>query len=618
MDKRRLLLALCLLSCSFQLYSEPVGKILRRDWLLTVKSATDMRLDVTERILVNNENGDELSDFVYFTDAAHSITSFSGKIETGGKVVRKIKQADLATVQYSDAFADDTYINAYSPSSVYPYVVEYTWSVSMKKGIAVFPSFFPVSRSDVAVEEASYIIDAPSGMKVNYKSSSRPEIADDGKNTRYKWSWSGYEGFVTESHSPSFFEYVPYVMACPDEFSYFGKKGCQGNWNEVGKWLCGIFPEEGQLPESLALEAHKAVAGCADDLSKLRALYEWLGSHTRYVSIQLGIGGYSPMSPAQVMKTGYGDCKALSFLLREMLAEVGVHSEYFIVNTERRSLHDGFSTIGQMDHAMLCVPIQKDTVWVECTNTRVPLGFRHSSVAGHEIVLVGDGGGRKMRVPDYPDSLRSSRDDAEITIGPDGSADILIHRRRLLDEAMEYDDFMKRDRKEAHNMLSRALRCHPDNMEILSFKDNFGAYSGTPDYFPEVCLDYRFSTMSYARYSGDRLFIPVSPFNAGLSVQKTARKNDFVTVKGSSDVSSIVLTVPEGYELEFMPASSEYSCEAGWYRLESSVDGNVIRAELSVGMNPCRLQPGDYGVYRDFAKSFNKVWDTMIVLKKIN
>lgn len=612
---RRIFLASVLLAISVTLHSEPVGKVLKRDWHLSVKSATEARLDVTERILVNNENGDELAAFQFFTDATNSIASFSGKVEVGGKVIRKIKQSDLTTVQYSNSFADDTYINYYSPSSSYPFTVEYTWSVSLKKGIAVFPTFFPVTRADVPVEEASYVIETPEGMNLNYKSSSEPKVSGD-KVRRHEWSWNGYGGFALEAGSPQILEYIPYVMACPVEFSYFGVKGRQSDWNGVGKWQYEIFPKESGLPEALAHEVHKAVDGCVDDISRLRALYDWLGANTRYVSIQLGIGGFSPMSPSAVYKTGYGDCKALSFLLRAMLEEVGISSEYTMVNTSRRRLFEEYSTVGQMDHAMLCVPMQEDTVWVECTNTRVPLGFRHSSIAGHDVVIVNDEGGRMVRPADYPDSLRQGRDDAEVVLSPDGKADVLIHRRRLLDAATEYDDFMKRDRKDALKKLSAGLKCHPDNMEIISFRDNFHDYTGTPGYVPEINLDYGFSCQTFARTVGDRIFVPVSLFTSWLSAQKTARHNDLVIEKGSSGIDSISLTVPEGYVVEVLPPETRYDCEAGWYSLAVSEDGGVIRAELGVGLIPCRLSPDSYSIYRDFTKSFNKVADSIIVLKK--
>lgn len=113
--------------------AEPNAEILLRQYDLSVKSETDARLTVKERIRINNEKGSALSDFILMTDAYREISSFSGTIENGGKIIKKIKQTDVISVQSSESFADDSYANFYSPNAPYPYVVEYNYTVSYKK-----------------------------------------------------------------------------------------------------------------------------------------------------------------------------------------------------------------------------------------------------------------------------------------------------------------------------------------------------------------------------------------------------------------------------------------------------------------------------------------------------
>ena len=72
------------------------------------------------------------------------------------------------------------------------------------------------------------------------------------------------------------------------------------------------------LPEIRA-KAAELTKGKSYDLDKIQALYDYVATNFRYISLSFGVGRYQPHSAADVLHNQYGDCKDKHTLLASLL-----------------------------------------------------------------------------------------------------------------------------------------------------------------------------------------------------------------------------------------------------------------------------------------------------------
>lgn len=597
-----------------------IGAIIDRyDASFNMVSQTTGTYKVNMRVSVLSKDAADEAMFLVYQDGFKSLSSFSGVLESGGKVIKKYKMSDLKSVSVGEGGITDATVSYLEPVAPVPYVVEYTYEVSYKNGFISFPTFIPVTEPGVILSSASYTLTVPPGTELMYKSSMEPEKETGAKADIYKWKAPTFPGYVYEHMMPSIYERVPYLYVGPKSFTYARTQGEQTDWQAAGMWLYGLQKDVCTVPDELRAKVQEMTSGVSSDRQKIKILYEYLRQNTRYVSIQLGIGGLRPFPVEMVMKSGFGDCKALSVYMQALLAAADIHSEYLIVNTGRRSLLKDYYSVGQMDHAMLCVPMQKDTLWIECTNPRLPLGYRHDNIAGHEVLLIGENGGQKVRVRPYPDSLRRSVESVEVTLNADGSAHCVGSRHLVLDDAEAYVGFSALTEKTKFNAIMGANSLTPDNFKIVSVTDNFEDWANMSDgeeYIPETEIRYEFDAANYAKVSGDRIFLDLNPFAKQVRADRKQRVNDYVRSRRVIIEDVVSLTLPEGYTVESLPASATISSPFGTLQTEVTFADGKIDVVQTLTMIPGRFTKEEYDLYRTFAKDVTKAYSTRVVLRR--
>ena len=491
--------------------SDAVCRLMSVDFIYS--SPTSAVTKIVEETTILNNTATHKGNFTCYVSPTTSLKSFSGTLcDASGKLIRKLKRGDLKYTEFSAGnLAIDAatyYMEVYAPT--YPYTVRYEYELADKDGILGFPSFIPVS-SGTSLQKGVYTVSVPASTQFGYKclNIGEPEkTTADGRDV-YRWTLTNVPALKSEPARPPLLDLLPAALTAPHDFIYEKTQGSMRDWASYGVWQCSLLEGRDQLPDALKQEVHRRTDHLTAPRDKVKALYDYMGETTRYVSIQLGIGGQQPASAAEVFRTKFGDCKALSNYLHAMLAACDIESFYTIIHTQNKHIPRDFATPAIANHAILGVPCQRDTLWLECTNTDVPFGYVHQSIAGHDAVICHDGKAEVVTLPAYADSLNTECQRIDVRLDEAGNASLSLSSvsrarqyewtRPILDLARDKQaDFLRRSFQLPLAQVD-SLRCE----EVLDKP------------LPEMHIRASITALRYANKTGSRLFVPVAPLRSG-------------------------------------------------------------------------------------------------------
>lgn len=539
-------------------------------------------------VTILSENGDEFGRMTLPYDKTRKVKSISGKIYNAeGFPEEKLKNAGIQDVNYTSAGAiyDDFRLKvANFKISTYPYTVEYDYEVE-NEGLIGYPDFQPIERYRLSVEKSSFRVTYPQKLEirvreVNIPQGSKTEKSENSLNIK-EWKLDSLAAWREEPLSPELYTQTARVILAPTSFTYDGSTGQMASWQQFGQWIAGLNNGRDQLPAPRQAEIRNLTGEIKDTLQAVNTLYQYMQKRTRYVGIQLGLGGFQPFPAETVDRLGYGDCKALSNYMKALLNCVGIPSIYVLAGASSNQgiTMDEFPTVGQNNHAILCVPLKKDTIWLECTSQTQPCGYLGRSIEGRKVLLITPKGGKLTRTPLLKSEKNLQIRTAKVEVSADGAmkADVKTNYSGYqYDNVSSMFDMSKEDQEK--ELL--------DDISIPGTVMSSFGYDVKKEKIPQAMESMTLSSSKYATKTGPRLFIPLNILNQRKSTPDKVENRKMPTVQRFSyvDKDSIVFHLPKGYQVETVPKGKTLSTEYGEYKSSITVENGqaVYVRELKV------------------------------------
>ena len=406
-------------------------------------------------------------------------------------------------------------------------------------------------------------------------------------------------------------ELLPYLRIGRKSFSVEGIRGSFDNWASFGQFMNQLHAGLQDMPQTLKNEVDALTAGMDNEQDIIQTLYNHMQDNTRYLSIQLGIGGWRPFSAEYVWENRYGDCKALSNYMRAMLAYKGIVSYPVIVLAGQSS---GFSnemdfTYNYANHMILYVPSQDQ--YLECTSNINPTGYLGDFTSDRNVIVLFPDGAKIMKTPAYDRSINQKKTYWAVDLDEDGHAQVSMDVRN---QGSFFSGLAERKRiMSEKDMREWFLEDLSLNKVVINTFEVSAERKA-----PVSTLKAQLSLERYATQNGSRIFVPLIPHSHVSRAPKAkTRQHAFESTASWLKEDTTILTIPANFRVEAMPKPFNIEEPYGHYQLSvTEVEPNVVQVVRSWEAIPFDAPAEAWGDYRKFRQKVARMEKTQMVLVK--
>ncbi len=557
---------------------ENSNSVVRNEQITVEIEAVDKMTVYTKRtVSILNKLGESHdSSIQWYDDNSKIKEQFAIIFNASGEEIKKIKQKDfkdISAVSSNDLFSDNriSYLD-YTPTE-YPYTVEYNSEVVSNSTIFIQP-WKPIHRYSQSVQFSSYKLVNPENIPLRLKETNFiSSVKKKNSEMELEYSAANIPAFRHEYLSPELSEFTPLAKVALKNFSLVGVLGSADDWEEFGKWQYdNLLKDRNKLSPETILEVNALTKNVQDPIEKARLIYEYVQAKTRYISIQLGIGGWMPMNAMEVDELGYGDCKALTNYTYSLLESQGIESYYTIVHAgEDKKDFDPEFAFMQGNHVILTIPQDEENVFLECTSQTMPFNYIGDFTDNRNVLLIKPSGGEIIKTKKYEFDENIQENSIELFLKANGDFEGDFTR---ISKGIQYGNTYGLERI-AFKAQKIYYRKHLSYLKKLEIDSLIFLNSKKDKIFTEKMA---ISGSNFGSVAGKRLLIPLSIIN--VETEETPRYSDrnlpLEILRGKTIKNKTVLNIPAGYIVESIPENVELQNKFGSFKMEIKEENKKI------------------------------------------
>lgn len=539
-------------------------------------------------------------------------------LDADGKEIKKIKKRDFierGLVDGSTLYSDYRILYYEYLPTQYPFTIITESEIETSNTIFLesFHYFFGFKNG---IEKLSFQIINNSGIELKSKNYNFKGFAVNEDNQlpkQIKFTLQNMKPIFEEDDMPSINQLFPITHFTLSKFQFEGEQGDFSNWENFGKWYYNhLLSSTIQIPQNVIDEAKNLIKDAKTTEERVKILYNYMQDRTRYISIQLGIGGFKPINAEEVHKMAYGDCKGLSNYMRALLKAVDIESYFTLVNGSWSSKYyfdPEFPRMGG-NHAILSVPNEGKTIWLECTSQDIAFNHLGDFTGDRNALQVTPNGINVVETQKYPSETNNEKLSATIQLG-EAQSDIAINS---VFSGLQYDQYMYFSHLDNNQKKERIKHIYHNisGLEIENFSEKNDRNTAI------FTIDVQGNAPNLLKKTGNNYILSaVAVGRMSTTIKKEDKRIYPISVEyGYKDTYVFTYQIPNNTIIETLPENIIVNDKNfGSYSLQFEAIGNLIKVTRIIHEKEGNFDKNLWNDFVTFKTKISKADNSKILLK---
>jgi hypothetical protein len=516
---------------------------------------------IKSKSIILNDDEENLTKILVLYDQYSKVENFEVKIsDLSGKKIKTIKKKDLQDIAYQDGFsiANDARILFYNIIGIQaPFIIDKEFTIIAEQSfhlpssspyegekVSIINSLFEILNHDTLNQLTFY---NPLGENIDSNFSKGVHTYTlIFQNLDHKYLENKYANKQSSQLRP--------ILT---DFSMDNKDGSFKSWKDFGSWIWNLSNETGELSETAKNEIIALLKNEKNERIKLNILYNYLQQNMRYVSVQLGIGGFKPMNVQDVHNFKYGDCKALSNYMMHILKVAGIKSNYILIGAGTGDdLQDISIVRNSFNHAIIAAYPEGDTVFLECTSSITPSGYQGNFTGNRHALLIDEINSKIIKTSVYTETNNVIKNNYDVNT----ETQKVDHSQTLLGIGIEYKDLLYKIQLPDEKLRDHLIENSSDINELKIKNKKFENQTG----YPEIVLTTSFESSKKILSTGSRYFIELNYDKPPVEmIYKKTEENQLNIFNGFTIHDAFNISMPSGCFVEKLPKDFELNYSSG-------------------------------------------------------